>query len=295
MAVERDRWIGAPLGVDGTPRAEADFYQRLVSAVRRTELYALERCSLVSIVIPRELMRLCRALHVFDPLSPTLLGAMTGDLLLGPSEQELGLPSSLVLDTLEFLQLLEQTLDAEHIAYSLLTADQLESAISSSRWTFVLSCGVMHDRHWRIISQAFEARKPVSIGPHFPSRDQHLEIKSALRRLPEAVETLPRLLGLNQPSIVQAVTTASKQLSLSKFAIQGDGLHASLFLGRDGKAKVAFLINPTQRAQPVSWHFDEPMKARDALALEPVTVSEGTVHLTIDRQSARMLELAPDS
>ena len=61
MAVERDRWIGAPIDPHGRPRPMAEAYARLLAALDRTAFHTLRRRAPVRLVVPRALRRLARA------------------------------------------------------------------------------------------------------------------------------------------------------------------------------------------------------------------------------------------
>ena len=69
MAVERDRWIGAPIDRHGQRRPFADFWERLVSALQRLNFFDLQVSAAVHIVVPRNLRRLARVLHAFGPVT----------------------------------------------------------------------------------------------------------------------------------------------------------------------------------------------------------------------------------
>lgn len=291
MAVERSRWIGAPIDHTGTPLAEAEFYGQLVSAVRRTRLFELERRTAVTIVVPRILRRLARVLHAFDPLSPTMLAAMTGDQRLGPGEQELGLPSSLALDTLEFLSLLEHELDRRHIPYTLAAGDQLAFALASEGWTIVLSCSALGAAEVELIEGAFAQGRAVTLGPHAPERDLAFQPLETRPPLADSA-SIPALVGVNAQAIERAIEAADSALDLRRLAIADADVHATLFEARDSRApRVAFLINPTPRDLEVSWSFAPLVEVRDAITNEQLSVAAGALRVPIPCRSVRMLEL----
>jgi beta-galactosidase len=290
MAVERSRWIGAPIDHTGTPLEEADFYRRLVLAVRRTRLFELERRSRVTIVVPRSLRRLSRVLHAFDPLSPTMLSAMTGDQRLGPGEQTLGLASSVVLDTLEFMSLLEGELDRRHLPYTIAAGDQLADAVGAESWTVVLSSSALGPAELQLVERALAAGHLVTLGPHAPERDLAFQ-PLAPRPLLHEASSVPALVGVNPHAIERAVDAAEAALELSRFSLDEPAVHISLFETRDGTPRVALLINPTPRDLEVSWSFATLTQARDAITEDQLSVVAGTLRVSIPCRSVRMLEL----
>jgi beta-galactosidase len=90
MAVDRDRWYGAPIDAHGTPRVEAAVWKHLVQALVRLEFHKLERPARVALMVPREYARLSRQTHVLGPLSPSTLEAVGGTPVDGSSEDPLG-------------------------------------------------------------------------------------------------------------------------------------------------------------------------------------------------------------
>jgi beta-galactosidase len=291
MAVERSRWIGAPILADGTKTSEAAFYRDLVGAVTRTRLAELERSQEVTIVVPRDFRRLCRVLNAFGPLSPTLLSAMSGDGSLGPSEKDLGLPSSVVMDTLQFLELIENELDSHHVQYGIATLDRLPHVLDSSRWVIVLCSSAMRTADVELLSAALHSGVTLTLGPHFPDRDEHFQVRPTPIRLAAAELGVPQLLGANPKAVARAVDSALDQLGLSVLQIDNPQIRGTLFESPAIDSRVAFLLNPTNRDAAVSWHFDSTIMAHDALSGAPLPSAGDTLTISIERRSARMLEL----
>ena len=291
MAVERSRWIGAPISADGTQSSEASFYRALVHAVARTRLAELQRSLAVNIVIPREFRRLCRVLNSFGPLSPTLLSAMSGDALLGPSEKDLGLPSSVVIDTLQFLELIEKELETLHIPYGIATLDRLPNLLDGSGWVIVLCSSAMRTADLELVLGALSAGAALTLGPHYPDRDEYFQPRAAPIRLTSVNSGVPQLLGSNQKAVAQAVQSARDHLGLSAFEIDNPEIHGTLFESPAIDRRVAFLLNPTSRDATVCWRFDSAIMAHDALTEAPLPSSGDTLAISIEKRSARMLEL----
>src|SRR5450432_2007630 len=76
MAVERDRWIGAPIDARGEPRSFARFWQTLIHGLEQVRFHELRRKTPVSIVMPALKRRLNRALHAFSPATPALFAIL---------------------------------------------------------------------------------------------------------------------------------------------------------------------------------------------------------------------------
>lgn len=81
MAVDRERWYGAPIGDDGRARPHADGWRRLLAAVESLELPALRRRPRVGVVLSRADWRFGVASALDGPASPVV----TELLSLGPA------------------------------------------------------------------------------------------------------------------------------------------------------------------------------------------------------------------
>ncbi|MEM6961615.1 MAG: beta-galactosidase, partial [Myxococcota bacterium] len=68
MAVDRDRWYGAPIGHEGTPREEYKDWQRCITVLKEHKFHQLQRKVEVALIFPREYARLSRATHLFGPI-----------------------------------------------------------------------------------------------------------------------------------------------------------------------------------------------------------------------------------
>ncbi|MCA9602587.1 MAG: beta-galactosidase, partial [Myxococcales bacterium] len=79
MAVDRDRWYGAPIDARGELRTEASAWRRWVQAMRRVRFHTLDRRAEVALVVPNEYRRLSRATHLFGGIaSPSSVEAIGG-------------------------------------------------------------------------------------------------------------------------------------------------------------------------------------------------------------------------
>ncbi|MCA9629564.1 MAG: beta-galactosidase, partial [Myxococcales bacterium] len=112
MAVDRDRWVGAPITARGEVRPEATFWRKLIEALERLEFWELERRVDVSLVVPRSFRRLARVLHAFGPISPAAFDAMGRGLTQCVAEVGVDRAGSAVVATQELLDQLWDHFDA---------------------------------------------------------------------------------------------------------------------------------------------------------------------------------------
>ena len=287
MAVERDRWIGAPIDRYGRRRPSANFWERLLSALERTRFYSLRREAQVHVVVPRSFRRLARVLHAFGPLSPALFSVIGA----GPEEacfeDDLGLESPAVLETARFVRRLERELDARRIAYAVVGGDLVQSAVERGRWTIVASSGALEPEIIDCIERAHETGKAVSFGPRLPERDsmmQPLERVLKLHRRANGVEPL-----LDPNGLSALVESAARKLEIVSLSAEPESVFVTLHSDSSGKPRVAFVLNPNEKGCDVRLGLD--LIASDALDGAAIHAKEGSLELFVPRRSVRMLEL----
>src|SRR6185369_10812910 len=91
MAVERDRWIGAPIDPHGRPRPFATFWKKLAAALDRVGFFQLVRRAPVRILTPRSERRLARVMHAFGPITGAFFSVAGKGAKESVSEEDLGL------------------------------------------------------------------------------------------------------------------------------------------------------------------------------------------------------------
>jgi beta-galactosidase len=290
MAVERDRWIGAPFDRRGRRRAAAEFWHRLLDALERTQFYELKRVAQVKIVVPRSLRRLTRVLHGFGPASLALFELVHRGVESACFEEELGLPGPVAIECERFLQSLERELDARGVAYAYASGDLIQHCLDDAVWTIVACSGALESDIARAVSGALKKRRAVTLGPYFHERDDSmrpLERASPIPYLREAA--IPSLLGANPPAIARTVEQAVRRLKPASVSVEPNGIHATMHEDAAGRARVLFVINPSDVDVDVRVAGFGP--AVDALDGQPIQAAAGSLELLVPHRSVRMLEL----
>ncbi|MEQ9320797.1 MAG: beta-galactosidase, partial [Polyangiaceae bacterium] len=145
MAVERDRWVGAPIGPHGRQRPFADFWRRLCAAIEEVGFHRLHRDVPVRVLMPRVERRIARVMHAFGPASGALM-AVAGQ---GPRESclehDLGTGHPLALAADDFRRTVEQALDARGVPYALVGGEDRDVAFAGARWVVCATGGGFSD------------------------------------------------------------------------------------------------------------------------------------------------------
>jgi beta-galactosidase len=164
MAVERDRWIGAPIDPRGRPRPFAAFWRRLNAALQATAFHTLRRSAPVRILTPRTERRLTRVMHAFGPLTGaffSVLGAGARERCL---EDDLGLGYPAAVESDTFVRAFEEALDARGVPYAHIGGEDRDVSLEGARWIVCATSGGLHPGLWKRLEEAAAAGALITIG-----------------------------------------------------------------------------------------------------------------------------------
>jgi beta-galactosidase len=287
MAVERDRWIGAPIDRFGARRPVFDFWARLNQAVMRTRLYELARAADVCLVVPRSLHRLERLLHAFGPISAAAFDIMG----LGAYDAcfEQGPFAGALFEAESFLRKLLAELSAQGIAYRVTGNDSAASALGASRFGFVISTGSLEPELWETLTDVASRGGELRFGPHLP-----LTTPSGLETLSAPPHASVKFKALSEQELPGELVTLAERHAAFRLGPQ-PGLRTSLFRDRNGNARVLFVTNTTRVPQlaRLAAPFLEAAHSEvvDALDGDVFRATVGALEVPLSPQSVRMLEL----
>jgi len=292
MAVERDRWIGAPIDRHGRRRPFADFWEGLVGALERLDFFSLHMKAAVHVVVPRNLRRLARVLHAFGPVTLAAFHVSGGGAEEALFEDDFGMGSPVVIEAWQFVKRLEAALSAERIPYAVVAGDLAEQALQQGKWTVVACAGGLEREIRDTLTRAIEAGRAISIGPYPVERDAIFQPLREPFRLPEG-GPVTSLLGLDDAALREAVRTAKAALDLPSIACSPEGLSVTLHHDDTGQARVAFVINPTARALRAELSLPGVARAVDALDGSEFRAKQGDFELPLPPHTVRLFELFP--
>src|SRR5688572_15152269 len=174
MAVDRDRWVGAPIDAHGLPRPLADEYHSLIEALDRVRFHTLQRRAPVRLVVPRALRRLSRATHAFGPITPAVFNIAGAGPVESCLEDDFGLGEVAPIVGEAFVRAFERALLARGVPFAYAGGEALEASIAGASWIVCTTAGGLKREVLDTLRNAHEAGAPVTIGPRVPSRDGSL-------------------------------------------------------------------------------------------------------------------------
>ncbi|MFZ5889928.1 MAG: beta-galactosidase [Myxococcota bacterium] len=292
MAVERDRWIGAPFDRHGQARPSAEFWSRLSSAFKRLAFHELERHTPVHVVIPRSLRRLHRVLHGFGPLSAVVFQIAGGGVTDAQLEDELDLGAPFALDAERFARWFEVELERRRIPFAVVGGDLIEASIAQARWSIVACAGGLERDIVKAVSRGLKDGHAISIGPHFPQRDETLIPREPPGALRHAYgRTLPTLLHSDPIELSQTIDRAVETLGLESVTAMPASISVTVHHDATGRVRALFVINPTEYEVEAQVGAMGASVAEDALDGAVFHAKFQAFELPVPPRTVRMLAL----
>jgi beta-galactosidase len=244
MAVDRDRWVGAPIDAHGLPRPLADEYHSLIEALDRVAFHTLMRRVPVRLVVPRALRRLSRATHAFGPITPAVFNIAGAGPVESCLEDDFGLGEVAPIVGEAFVRSFERALLARGVPFAYAGGEALAPSIAGASWIVCTTAGGLKREVLETLRKAHEAGSPVTIGPRVPSRD------GSLRPLEEPHDVRGLLVEpLEDPARADAlVAKYVEELSLPSYPINPNDCHVTVHEDAEGVPRVAFVMNPENQA-----------------------------------------------
>ncbi|MCC6558299.1 MAG: beta-galactosidase [Polyangiaceae bacterium] len=293
MAVERDRWIGAPIDPHGRPRPFAAFWRRLNAALEATSFRALRRSAPVRLLVPRTERRLTRVMHAFGPLTGAVSSALGGGARERCLEDDLGLGYPIAVESDTFVRAFEQALEARGVPYAHVGGEDRDVSLEGARWIICATSGGLHPGLLARLEEAASAGALITIGPREPLFDgafRALDRPCDLSRLRGPSPGAPALLHDDPAAADAAVSHAIDALDLPTFACDPDGVFATVHEDRAGRPRVLFLLNPGD-ADVVARVAAAAPEATDVLDHERFEARRGALEVRLTPRTVRMLAL----
>lgn len=294
MAVERDRWIGAPIDPQGRPRPFAVFWTKLSEALNRVGFFSLERHTPVRILIPRNERRLARVMHAFGPVSGAFFAVTGAGAKECAFEEELGLGYAPAVEADSFARLLEASLEARGVPFAHIGGEDRDVSLEGAKWLIVVSSGGLSATLMERLQEAAARGTLVTIGPRLP------ELGGARRLLKAPFD----LSSLNTNSNIELhcpldparaeglVGQAIGALKLPTLSTDKDEIFTTVHHDSAGVPRLLFVINPTELERTVTVSVDPRVEsAADILKAHSFKLQQGTLELSIRAKTVRVLEL----
>ncbi|HEY4122352.1 MAG TPA: beta-galactosidase, partial [Byssovorax sp.] len=297
MAVERDRWIGAPIDRRGRARPSASFFRRLTRALDASDFFSLTRRAPVRVLIPRRERRIARAMHAFGPVTGAFFSVAGEGPRTSASEEELGLGHPIGIESDLFARAFEEALDARGVPFASIGGEDRDVSLDGARWIVCATSGGLKLELFDRLADAVAGGARVSIGPRFPTLAGHGLVgprADLTRLLPGHVASGVPLLVTDDPAAAAAaVAAAVTELALPTYACEPASVRATVHHDRAGAPRVLFLVNGGEADCVARVALGaEIAQATDLLDGDGFAGPRGVIDVRIAPRTVRMLALA---
>lgn len=288
MAVNRDRWVGAPIDVRGNPTPFADEYKALLSGLERVQFQDLRRVAPVRLVTSRVMRRLQRAMHAFGPVTPALFNLLGAGAQESVLEDDLGTGEVPPIRAEAFLRAFERSLFARGIPFAYAGGETLTASTKGAKWVVIATTAGIKPK---LIAELRDLKKrgvAVTMGPDVPTRDGNMRVLDTpldVRGIElESLDDLPRIDAL--------VARRIEECGLPVFKADVPDVHVSVHENHDGLMRAAFVMNPTNA--PVTANVVIPgakiltdLVARDTRTTKVITLAQGVFSVALPARTVR--------
>jgi beta-galactosidase len=284
MAVDRDRWYGAPIDRHGTPRALAGSWKALARGLEATRFHRLARRVRVALVIPREYVRLTRTTHLYGPITPVTLEALSGSPIDGASDHPLGFRGPVQVLWWKMLTRLADALGRAGEPYVFVDSDAPADRLAGIEAVIAPSFELASPERWRALTSFAKSGGHVVFGPAMPSLDLTLSTRPfevprlATRVLVDTTADADTIVG---DLLARLPPTSRPRCELP--------IEVTLHEDETGP-RVLFVINPEARAIDARVSLPFAIEATDVLSSETFA-GEDMVMVPMPAQTCRMLRV----
>jgi beta-galactosidase len=296
MAVERDRWIGAPVDPHGRRRPLGDHYEALCKALDATRFHELVRRAPVRLVVPRSLRRLARASHAFGPLTPALFNILGVGFRETCLEDDVGFGEPPTLLGEAYIRSFERALTTRGVPFAYAGGETLDAGVAGAAWIVCVLTGGVKPAVVAQLRAAHREGAVVTVGPSVPDRD------GSMRKMPAphdatGLEIEPLEVATRADALV---ARRIEELQLPTFAVDPGDAYLTIHEDLRGTPTVAFVMNPTAtdlvtsvaipRATTLIDVLPVRRAGRTALATR-IARAAGAFEVPLDAKSVRMFAI----
>jgi beta-galactosidase len=285
MAVERDRWIGAPIDSHGRPRPMAAQYARLLSALERTALHTRRRRAPVRLVVPRALRRLARVTHAFGPLTPALFHVAGAGWRETVIERDFGLDAPPVMAAEGYLRAFERALHARGVPFAYAGGETVELSTVGAKWIVCASAGGLKPHLVDSLHVARDQGRIVTLGPRVPELDGSMQpLRHPVDVTGFEIEPLDDLARADA-----LVARRIDELSLPTWPVDPIDAYVAVHEDEAGTPQVVFVMNPTEHEVVARVSLAGVGALVDALAEGRVARTGGCFEVSVPARVVRMM------
>jgi beta-galactosidase len=293
MAVDRDRWIGAPIDRHGIPGPTAAFWGKLCRALGEVDFHELLRRAPVRIVNSSLKRRLNRALHAFSPATPALFAILGNGSHESCFEDDFGLGGRVASEVDTFIERFEQVLAARGVPFAHIDGETAGPSLSGARWIICPTAGGTPPGLWAELRRHHDGGARVTIGPRVPGRD------GSLRPLATPFDASGFVVvpmsgphpAVDQATVEAEVDAAIGALDLPTWTVSPKSVSVTVHEDAENVPRVLFIINPSASNEEATIRLHRRATLIDLFDDTRHECRENGASLFVAARSVRMLRI----
>lgn len=281
MAVDRDRWYGAPFDEQGRARELAAPLSRLFGALHRSEFHKLRRRVSIGLLIPNEYRDLVRAMHTLGAISPSLLSITGVGANAACHQASLGLAEPVQVAYVRFMASFAHALERARVPYVYVESDAQDDCLSQLDALITPSYEFASSERWERLRRFAAKGGHVVYGPQLPRLDRALS--------PTTFEPPERgrLTDASPTDIERVVQALALELRVAEPWSSSHAVETTIHEDDQGP-RVVFAIRREKHPAEAELRLPEPLALVDALTEERFE-GEHSVRIPMEGASVRML------
>jgi beta-galactosidase len=269
MAVDRDRWYGAPIDAHGTLRVEAGAWKQLVHTLEALDFHTLDRRVEVGLMVPREYARLSRASHALGPISPSLLEAIGGSPVDACREDTFGFAGPVQALWWRMLARFADALTKFGIPYEYVDGDAAPERLARYRAVISPAYEFANTARWSKLASFARAGGAVVFGPAMPTLDDAM-----MPHLFEVPRDGQKVFIDHAEDAERVVSELQSTLDLATpFRAWPSPIETTAHEDASG-TRALFVMNPGETAVDARVALPSPMRFVDAMSHEALAGTE---------------------
>ena len=287
MLVERDRWFGSPISVEGERRPIlSDMIARLHAALDAVDWTSLERAADIGVLVPREYGRLALAGSHLGPVGPAF-----GEFLGFDDEHVVrdapmgGLPHPVQREQLAWQGAIESALDRAHLPYVLCDASTPVERLLARKLLIVPTFDFLDEALDARLREFVARGGRLASGPRTPTLDAALQ-RHAFAALPG--DRLDAALLEDAGALRAAITSFATAVGARRPAPARDAaVDTALHTRADGSPALLFVAN--RSADPITATVELDASAALEDVLDGARFQGAVIEVALPPHAVRML------
>ncbi len=260
MTVDRERYYGAPIAVDGSTRPPAPWLKKLLALLERTEWTRLRREAPVAILLSRADTRFVTASSFADPLTPVI-----GEFLrLGPAGAAELSRDLAATEQRRWFAAVEIALALAQVPYEIVDEECSVERLARYRAVVLPTIDRVDRAAWKRLQEVAKGKTRVICGPGRPTRDEYDRPLAEDEKLPSRAGLIREESRTDLPSLAADLEQVAGELPNVWVTVNSAPVDCSVFADPEGNPRLCFVGNReaepcrAQLAVPAQIQLDDP-------------------------------------